>query len=156
MNKTIKKRAIVMLKALDEVGEIGDTVSVSRGYARNYLIPRGYAISDSKYARDLLKSRHKAIAHTRAQRKSQAEEQKALIEQEPCHISMRTSETGKLFGSVTTHLVTEELAKRSIHISTKAVRIPHHRITAVGEYSVPIHLHDDVIATLSLQVEKQE
>lgn len=152
----ITKRAVVMVQSLSEVGEIGEVVSVSCGYARNYLIPRGYALADSKYAHNLIQSRHKMIADNRAQRRAQAEEQKTLIEQESCQIKMRASENGKLFGAVTAHALTEELAKRSVHIDAKTIRIPHNKINALGEHSIPVHLYEDVHATLTLQVEAQQ
>lgn len=149
----MNKQVVIMLKSLDDVGEIGDTVAVSRGYARNYLIPGGYALPDSRYAQNLVKSRHKTIEHTRVQEKASAEEQKVLIEKEPCHIEMRASDTGKLFGSVTASAIVDELAKRSVHIGTRAIKIPHGKINAIGEHSIPIHLYAEVVATLSLQIE---
>lgn len=152
----MKKQTVVMLQSFDEVGEIGEVVNVSRGYARNYLIPRGYALADSKYARDLIQGRHKAIEHTRVQRKTQAEEYKVLIEQEPLQMMMRASEKGKLFGAVTSHALTEELAKRSVHIATKAIHVPHNKINVLGEHSIPVSLYEDVTATLTLQIEARQ
>jgi len=152
----MKKREVIMLKSIDTIAEAGETVAVSAGYARNYLLPRGYALPNSKYARDLIKSRHKTIMHARLQRQHQAEEYQTQIEAEPCRIRMRASDNGKLFGSVTTHAIIDELAKRGIHLDARAVKIPHNRIHALGEYHIPIRLHDSITATLMLYVEAQE
>lgn len=152
----MKKMTVMMLKTLEEIGEMGEVVSVSRGYARNYLIPHEYALPNSRYARNLMQGRHRAIAHTRAQLQAQAEEYKTLIEQEPCQIKMRAAESGTLFGAVTPHTLVEELAKRSIHVSTKKIRMPQHRIGVVGEHAIPIHLSRDVVATLALTIEASE
>lgn len=152
----MKKKSVVMIQSLNEVGQIGEVISVSGGYARNYLIPRGYALADSKYAHNFIQSHQKAIANTRAQRRAQAEEQKILIEREPCQITMRASENGKLFGAVTAHMLTEELAKRSVHIDAKSIRIPNQKISTLGEHNIPIHLYEDVSSTLMIQIEAQQ
>ena len=152
----MKKVQLVMVRSVSEVGDEGDVIEVSRGYARNFLIPNGYAIANSKYAQDLVKSRHGAIGQARVQRRSQADARREHIEAEACHMHMRASDSGKLFGSVTTHAIIEEIAKRGIHLNAKAVQIPHGRISTLGEYRIPIKLHDEVTATLLLHVEAQE
>ena len=152
----MKKVQLVLLRSVNEVGDEGDVIEVSRGYARNFLIPNGHAIANSKYAQDLIKSRHRAIGQARIQRRSQADARREHIEEEACHIHMRASDNGKLFGSVTAHAITEVLAKRGVHLNAKAVQVPHDRINTVGEYRIPIKLHDEVTATLLLHVEAQE
>lgn len=152
----MKKRNVIMIRTLDDVGDIGEVISVSRGYARNYLIPRGYALADSEYARNFIKAHHNMIAHARAQRRTQAEDYKVRIEQEPYTIKMRASESGKLFGAVTSHMIAEALAARGVHVDTKAIRIPEHKIHALGTHNVSIHLDKDLDAVFVVQVDAQE
>lgn len=141
---------VILTENLDNLGQIGDIVKVAPGYARNYLIPRGYAILATE-------GNEKALAHARRQleyKKNRilegAKGLAARIDALSLTVSHQAGEEGKLFGSVTNMEVAQHLAAQGIEIDRKKIQMEPIRQT--GEHVAKIKLHPEVTATLKLNV----
>jgi large subunit ribosomal protein L9 len=141
---------VILTENLDNLGHIGDIVKVAPGYARNYLIPRGYAILATE-------GNEKALAHARRQleyKKNRilegAKGVAAKIEALSLTIPHQAGEEGKLFGSVTNMEVAQLLAAQGIEIDRK--KIDMEPIKHTGEFTATVKLHPEVTASLKLNV----
>ena len=137
---------LILLQDVEDVGLAGDSVHVSPGFGRNYLIPRGLAAPASAVALRQLEAQKEKIE---AKRKADLEAAQALaakIAGMSVEITMQASDDGHLFGSVTERVVCEAYAAKGINIEYQRVRMDQH-IRSLGEYDINIKLHQDVIAT---------
>ena len=136
---------LILLQDVEDLGLAGDSVHVSPGFGRNYLIPRGLAAPASTVALRQLEARKEKIE---AKRKADLEAAQALaakISGMSVEIMMQASDDGHLFGSVTERVVCEAYAAKGIQIEYQRVRMDKH-IRTLGEYDINIKLHQDVIA----------
>ena len=137
---------LILLQDVEDVGLAGDSVHVSPGFGRNFLIPRGLAAPASAGALRQLEAQKEKIE---AKRKADLEAAQALaakIAGMSVEITMQASDDGHLFGSVTERVVCEAYAAKGVDIEYQRVRMDQH-IRSLGEYDINIKLHQDVIAT---------
>ena len=135
---------VILKKEVQNIGEAGDLVNVKDGYARNYLIPKNYAEIATEGA---LKNREQNIARLRAKQEKLHQEALAKAEQ---------IESGKLFGTITTKKLCEELKERAnIEIDRKTVSL-NAPINKVGEFTMLIKLTSKVKTELKVVVTASE
>jgi large subunit ribosomal protein L9 len=143
---------IILTQEVTGLGAPGDVVEVKDGYGRNYLVPRGEAMRWTRGAQKTVES-IKAARSTRAVRDhDHAEAIKAKLEGGPVPLKVRAGAAGRLFGSVTVGDIAEaiaEVAGEAVDKRTIAVGNP---IKALGAHEVTVRLHDDVSATVALNV----
>ena len=146
---------IILQKEVEKLGVPGDVVTVADGYARNFLVPRGMAIPASKGAVRHAESLRRAHDTRVNKAKAEAEEFATRLAAKPIVVKARAGEDGRLFGSITTADLAEEIAgqagetidRRDIHLEEP--------IRSLGTHEVSIRLHPEVDATLSIQVEAE-
>lgn len=147
------KSDIILIKKVEGLGGESDQLTVSAGYARNYLIPHGYAIPATRANKrqlEVLKQRREVREKTEL--KSATELGKALSKL-IVHVKVKTGDDGKLFGSVTAGHIVEELKnqfdavvdRRKIHLEEP--------IKSLGDHVVELRLHPEVHETLKVVVE---
>lgn len=137
---------LILLQDVEDLGLAGESVHVSPGFGRNYLIPRGLAAPASAVALRQIEAQKEKIE---AKRKADLEAAQALAEKiagMTVEIAMQASDDGHLFGSVTERLVCEGYAAQGVNIEYQRVRMDKH-IRSLGEYSINIKLHQDVMAS---------
>ncbi len=135
---------LILLQDVEDLGLAGESVHVSPGFGRNYLIPRGLAAPASAVALRQIEARKEKIE---AKRKADLEAAQALaakIAGMSVEITMQASDDGHLFGSVTERLICEAYAAKGINIEYQRVRMDQH-IRTTGEYEINIKLHQNVI-----------
>ncbi|MBO4649132.1 MAG: 50S ribosomal protein L9 [Lentisphaeria bacterium] len=135
---------LILLQDVEDLGLAGESVHVSPGFGRNYLIPRGLAAPASAVALRQIEARKEKIE---AKRKADLEAAQALaakIAGMTVEITMQASDDGHLFGSVTERLICEAYAAKGINIEYQRVRMDQH-IRTTGEYEINIKLHQNVI-----------
>ncbi|WP_120004570.1 50S ribosomal protein L9 [Nesterenkonia muleiensis] len=143
---------LILTQEVTGLGAPGDVVEVKDGYARNYLLPRGYAMTWTKGG-------EKDVERLRAARKSReiatVEEAQQIAEKlqaQPVQIGVKSGESGRLFGTVGAAQIAEAVEASGLgSIDKRTVELPE-RIKAVGSYHATVKLHADVTATLDLQV----
>jgi len=146
---------VILRETIPNVGRAGEIVSVKPGYARNFLIPHGKAYAATKANR----RRVEAEAVKRAQReeaeKSDAEALAARLNELSVEFTVKAGEGDKLFGSITSSDIAEDLAKRGYQIDKRVIEL-HEPIKMIGIYKVPIRLHPDVRPEVRVWVVKEE
>jgi large subunit ribosomal protein L9 len=143
---------LILTQEVTGLGAPGDVVEVKDGYGRNYLVPRGLGIRWTRGAEKTVES-IKAARSSRALRgHDHAEEIRAKLEAEPVNVQVRAGESGRLFGAVTVtdiagaiaQVTGEDVDKRTIAIANP--------IKSLGAHEVTVRLHEDVAATVSINV----
>jgi large subunit ribosomal protein L9 len=145
---------VIILEDIEKLGKAGDIVKVRDGYARNYLVPNGKAISCTKGNRKLIAEQKELVARRKAKevvRFSALAEKIAAIS---CTISVQVGEEDKLYGSVTNADIQKALSAEGIEIDKRKINLAE-PIKKLGIYSVDIELHPDVHATLKVWVVKE-
>ena len=142
---------LILRKDVDNLGHVGDVVEVKPGYARNYLIPQGFAYSASEgSARRLQQERQQAVLGVEREREK-AEEAALLLEGRSVTFKVRAGEEGRLFGSVTNADIAEQLAAEGLDIDRRDI-VLEDPIKELGVYRVPVRLHADVRPELTVWV----
>ena len=143
---------IILKQDIPNLGHADDIVVVKDGYARNYLIPKGYAISATPSAKKVLAENIKQRAHKEAKLKEDAESLATRIGNLKLTIGVKASSTGKIFGSVTPLLIAEAINKNGFEIERKQVVVADDHIKEVGEYTIKVKLHRDVFVEVPMSV----
>lgn len=134
---------LILMKDVENLGEMGDQVSVAKGYARNYLIPRGLAVSATDGHRKMVKDQMRLETKRDELRKTSAMELAGKIGELSCTISVQAGEEDKLFGSVTSRDIAAALSTDDMAFEHKHV-VLEEPIKQLGVYTVPVKLHAEV------------
>ena len=145
---------VILRQAVDNLGHPGDIVTVSPGYARNYLIPRGIAYLATDGNKKRISQEKARLEAAESERRGTAEELAKKLEEVSITFAARVGEEGKLFGSVTTADIAQQLEAQGYHIEKRQIDL-HEPIKALGVYRVPIRLHADVKPEIKVWVIKQ-
>ena len=148
---------VILKKEVQNIGEAGDLVNVKDGYARNFLIPKNYAEIATEGA---LKNREQNLARLQAKQEKLHQEALAKAEQieklGSIELSAKAGESGKLFGTITTKKLAEELcSKTEVEIDKKSI-ILDNPINHVGNFVMTIKLSSKVKAQLNVEVTASE
>jgi large subunit ribosomal protein L9 len=142
---------VLLKRSIDTLGRLGDVVTVKPGYARNYLLPFGFAVPVTKANVAMIeKERARALVEEKA-RISHIKEMADRIAQTSVTLEGRANEEGHLFGSVNAAQIAAALKQKGFHIEDKQVRLDA-PLKEIGVYDVTIHLHTDVTATAKVWV----
>jgi len=146
---------VILTDEVDNLGLPGDVVDVADGYGRNFLLPRGLAMRATpgamKQADALTRSRKAREAKTL----DSAQASKAALETRSLRIPVRVDDRGGLYGSVTATDVQRVLKERGHEIPRKRIELKG-SIKEIGTYEVPVHVHPQVAATVTVEVVDQE
>lgn len=143
---------VILLDKIRNLGNLGDTVKVKSGYARNYLIPQGKAVFANKDNIELFEQRraeHEEKAKLQLE-KAQARAEK--INEVTLVLEAMASEEGKLYGSVGPNEISHALKQQNVDIVKREINMIDGPIHNVGEYTIDALLHSDVTASFKLEV----
>jgi large subunit ribosomal protein L9 len=130
-------------------------VNVASGYARNYLLPKRLAVPATDANRKIVEQERQAHLRREAKLKSEAEDLSKLVNGVVVTLSRKAGENDQLFGSVTVSDIAEALEGKNFTIDRRKV-VLEEPIKQLGEYKVPVRLHREVTAELTVQVVKEE
>ena len=147
---------VILLEKVAQLGDPGDLVNVKAGYGRNFLIPTGKAVRADAENKAEYEKRREALLSAEADRKDSAEKLSETMESLELVIEAQVSEEGTLYGSVGTREISDSLIAKGFEIEKSAVRLPEGVLKEVGEYSVDIELHPEVIKTISVIISALE
>ncbi len=143
---------VILKQDVERLGAKNDIVTVKTGYARNYLIPQGFAIAATDSAR-------KVVAETIRQQSHKAlkalEDAKAVAEKMAgvsVKIGAKAGESGKIFGSVNNIQVAEALAAAGYEVERKTIDLGTDTIRDLGSYTAKVKLHKEVVAEIAFEV----
>jgi large subunit ribosomal protein L9 len=141
---------IILRQDVDNVGTKGQIVKVSDGYARNFLIPKGFAVTASAANKKMVEDMRSAYLRKESKRTDEAKELAKMLEGLKITIAAKVGEKDHLFGSVTTQDIEKELTKRNFNIERR--KIVTDVIKTVGEHKVGLKLHKDVTQEIVVEV----
>jgi len=143
---------IILKQDLPNLGHKDDIVTVKDGYARNYLIPKGYAINATAQNKKV----HEEILRQRAHKEAQLKEAALKLAEDMKDVSLsigaKTSTKGKIFGSVNTIQIAEALKVKGFEVERKNISIKDDLIKEIGSYSATIKLHKEVLVDIPFEI----
>jgi len=146
---------VILRQAVEKLGQPGDVVKVSAGFARNYLLPRGIAYAATAGNLKRISQEKARLQAAEDERRGGAQTVAARLEAVSLTFSARVGEEGKLFGSVTSSDIAEQLHAQGFDMIEKRQIDLHEPIKALGVYRVPVRLHADVKPEIKVWVIKQ-
>ena len=142
---------VILRQHVDNLGRRGDLVKVADGYARNYLLPRKLALLATEGNKKVIEREKEKFDAQEAEEQKVAQAVADRLANVEIEIARRVGETDTLFGSVTNADVAEALAAKGFEIDRRKVQL-HEPIKKLGDFTVPIKLHREVIVTMKLKV----
>jgi large subunit ribosomal protein L9 len=143
---------IILTQDMEKLGQKDDIISVKTGYARNYLIPKGFAVQATDSAIKVHNENLRQRAHKEAKIREVAEKLAASIADVKLVIGAKVSSAGKIFGSVNTIQLAEALKEKGYEIDRKNIILGEDSIKEVGSYKAVIKLHRDVKVDIDFEV----
>jgi large subunit ribosomal protein L9 len=143
---------VILKSNIEKLGAKDEVVKVRPGYARNYLIPRGYAIAATDSSKKMLTENLKQRAHKETKILAEAQSIAEKLGALELKIGTKASETGKIFGSVNTIQIAEALGKAGHQIDRKSISISDEHIKMLGNYEAKVKLHKEVSAIVKFEV----
>ncbi|MCX8063631.1 MAG: 50S ribosomal protein L9 [Candidatus Hydrogenedentes bacterium] len=142
---------VILCQDIEKLGKVGDTVEVSDGYARNYLIPRKLAVSVQSATAAEIKHHLEIIRKKEAKRRAEYESMAKQLSAITIEFKMRAGAEDKLFGSVTSAMIAEELRRMNFDIDKKQI-VLEEPIKTLGIFCVPIKLGSGVTTEVKVWV----
>ncbi|SDI52577.1 LSU ribosomal protein L9P [Arthrobacter subterraneus] len=143
---------LILTQEVTGLGTAGDVVEVKNGYARNYLLPRGFALTWTKGGEKQVESIKAARAAREHASLEDAQRQAAALQAKPVKLTVKAGDSGRLFGTVKADDVAKAVEAAGLgSIDKRKVELPAH-IKSVGSYQANVRLHEDVAAVIDLDV----
>jgi len=146
---------VILREEIEKLGQRGQVVNVAAGYARNYLLPRKLAVPATEANKKIVEQERQAALRREAKEAAQAKELAALLANVTLTSVQKAGEQDVLFGSVTSKDLAEMLEKQGYTIDRRKIDLEH-PIKTLGEHKVNIKLHREVVATVTLVVNREE
>ncbi|HXX19277.1 MAG TPA: 50S ribosomal protein L9 [Candidatus Acidoferrum sp.] len=146
---------IILQEDVEKLGNRGQVVEVTEGYARNFLLPRRLALEASPGNMKRLEKMRAAFAKKEAVEKGDAQKLAELLASVSLEVARKSGESDQLFGSVTAADVSDALAAQGYTIDKRKIQLAE-PIKLIGNFEIPIKLHREVVANVKLAVKKEE
>ena len=143
---------VILLERVSKLGNLGQVVKVKDGYARNFLIPQGRARRATQANMAEFEARRVELETAAAAKLAESQAQGEKLAGTTVKLTQKAGVDGRLFGSVTNSDVAEELGKLGYKLAKSQVRMPSGPIKHVGESTVSVALHTDVLVDINVTV----
>ena len=148
---------VILLEKIENLGTIGDKVTVKSGYGRNYLLPQGKATLATKENVAKFQAMREELEKQAAEELDAAKTRAAKLADTRVEISAKVGPEGKLFGSVGTAEIADALTGKGLEVERAEVRLPEEGpLREAGEHTIGLHLHADVDADITVVVVPEE
>jgi large subunit ribosomal protein L9 len=142
---------VILREDIEKLGHRGEVVKVAPGFARNFLLPKKLAVQATASNKKIVEQEREAYLRREAKAKGEAEDLGRMIASVVVTISQRAGEEGHLFGSVTAKDIADGLERQNYTIDRRKIQLEE-PIKNTGEYKVPIRLHREVTAEITVNV----
>ncbi len=143
---------VILKQDVEHLGFANDLVKVKTGYARNYLLPRGLAVTATDSERKQLSETLKQRAHKEAKLRDEAEKNAAKLAAQTIKIGAKVGEKGRIFGSVNTIMLSDALKVLGIDVDRKHIKLKGEAIKTIGTYQAEVTFHREVVKTIPFEV----
>ena len=142
---------VILLERITRLGQMGDTVRVKDGFARNFLLPQGKALRANEANKKKFESQRVQLEARNLERKSEAEKIAEKLDGNSFIVVRSAGETGQLYGSVSTRDIADILSAEGFSVNRNQVEL-NHPIKTIGLSSIAIALHPEVEVTITLNI----
>jgi large subunit ribosomal protein L9 len=142
---------VILKETIDSLGIIGSEVSVSKGYARNYLLPQNKAVQATPQNRKILAQERSKFDLQIAKERNLAEQMAQKLEGVQCTIAAKVSEENRLYGSISVRDIVDALAAQDILVEKRMVLLKE-PIKEVGSFKVPIRVYKEVEPKITVEI----
>ena len=146
---------VILREDIDNLGSRGQVVKVAPGYARNFLLPKRLAVAATESNKKIVEQERQAYLRKEAKQKGEMEDLAKMLNGVTVSISQKAGENDQLFGSVTSKDVADALAAKGYTVDRRKIQLDE-PIKQLGEFKIPVKLHKEVTAEVTLQVTKEE
>jgi large subunit ribosomal protein L9 len=146
---------VILRQDIDKVGSRGEVVKVAPGYARNFLLPKKLAVAATESNKKIVEQERQAHLRKDAKEIGEAQDLSKLLNGVTVTIMQKAGENDQLFGSVTSKDVADALALKNFTTDRRKIQLDE-PIKTLGEFKVPVKLHRDVTAVVTVIVSKEE
>ena len=143
---------IILLDKVVNLGNLGEIVKVKDGYARNFLIPSGRARRATEAAKAEFEAKRAELEKAAAAKLAEAQALGEKLAGTTIKLTQKAGVDGRLFGSVTNYDIAEELSKNGYKVPKANVRMPNGPLKTIGDSSVSVALHTDVVVDITVSV----
>jgi large subunit ribosomal protein L9 len=147
---------VILMEKVRNLGNLGDQVSVKPGYGRNFLIPNGKAVPATKPNIEKFEARRAELERAQADILARATARSEQLNGVVVELKRKAGAEGKLYGSVGTMDISENVTASGIELARQEIRLPEGPFRNIGEFEVEIHLHSDVKATIKVNIVPEE
>ena len=145
---------VILIQDVENLGKIGDDVNVKAGYARNFLIPNKLALFANNQNMQSIESMLKQQELKNAKERSNLESLSKVLDKLTLKFDLKAGEEGKLFGSVTSQMISDELANQGLTVDKKEI-VLEDSIKELGSHKVDINLGENLSATIKVKVNEE-
>jgi large subunit ribosomal protein L9 len=146
---------VILREDIEKLGARGQVVKVAPGYARNFLLPKRLAVAATDSNKKIVEQERQAHLRKDAKLQGEAQDLAKLLSGLTLTIARKAGENDQLFGSVTANDIADALAAQSYTVDRRKIQLDE-PIRNLGEHKVPVRLHKDVVAEVSVNVSRQE
>ncbi|KXW56963.1 50S ribosomal protein L9 [Ferrovum sp. PN-J185] len=143
---------VILMEKVVNLGQLGDIVKVKEGYARNFLIPQGKAKRATDANKKEFEARRAELEKQQAEELNQAKVRAEKLAGMTVTVTQKAGVDGRLFGSVTNHDIVDALKAKGVEAAKSEIRLPNGPLKTVGDYTITVALHSDVMADISVSV----
>lgn len=147
---------VILLEKVENLGGLGDLVTVKPGYGRNFLIPSGKATSATPANIEAFEARRAELERAAAATLAAAQARAERLAGFSISIARKTGDEGKLFGSVGTADIAEAITQAGIEVKKLEVRLPEGQLRQTGAYTIELHLHPEVNVDVSIEIVSEQ
>ncbi|HWC99791.1 MAG TPA: 50S ribosomal protein L9 [Candidatus Sulfopaludibacter sp.] len=146
---------VILREDIEKLGSRGEVVKVAPGYARNFLLPKKLAVAANASNKKIVEQERQAHLRKEAKLQGEAQELANLMTGVSVTITQKAGENDQLFGSVTSKDIADALAAKNYTIDRRKIQLDE-PIKQLGEFKIPVRLHKDVTAEITVVVAKEE
>ncbi len=147
---------VVLLKDVKDIGKKGDVINAKEGYARNFLLPKGYAVEATSGKLKEVEEQNRGKEIRAEEVLAEARRVKESIEKEQIVMKSKSGAGSKLFGSITIKEIAQVLKSKGYDIDRKKMKLKGGKINMLGRFPVEIKLHPKVKAEITIEVADQD
>lgn len=145
---------VILKKDLDKVGNTGEIVTVKDGFARNYLIPQGFAVFATPGNLKIYEQERKRLQAAAEKAKEEAQAFAEELEKVSITAAVQVGEEDKVFGAVTNQTIADLLAEKGYQVDRKKIQLEE-PIKELGRFEVPVKVHSEVQANVKVWVVRE-
>ncbi|AHH08074.1 50S ribosomal protein L9 [Borrelia anserina] len=147
---------VILKEDFIKLGKEGDIVDVKDGFARNYLLPKGFAVFSNKHNIDIFNQKKRSILKRQETKKRMALELKEKLDKVSLEFIMQSNDSGKLFHSINSLNISDELLKLGFEIERRRIDIHRGTLKTFGVYDVTIKLYEGISALIKVEIKREE